>query len=310
MKKKIIFFLKLLLMTAIVTVFCFVVVMPQYTYNNQAAMLDKVERLKSLEGPKITLVGNSNLAFGIDSALLERELGRPVANMGLHGGVGNVFNEQAARVNIDEGDLIILSPSSFHDDDHIKNPLLAWITIENHLDMWSFIRVKDIPDMAMAYPSYLKRCIGLWADGTGNLDTEPIYSRTKYNEYGDNIYPRPESEPDLDLSEVALPTISDAYVKRVNGLNQYVKERGAVLLVAAYPIAYSEKAPSKEQYARFEAELRSRLDCEVISDYTRYCMDPKYFYNTYLHLTDEGAGIRTQLLIEDIQNYLKRQGDL
>lgn len=305
--KKAAFFFKLFVMAMIVAMFCFVIVMPQYTYNNQAAMIDKVHRLKALKEPKITLVGNSNLAFGIDSRLLEETLGRPVANMGLHGGVGNAFNEQAAKINICEGDLIILCPSSFHDDDRIKNPLLAWITIENHLEMWRFIRAKDIPDMAMAYPSYLRRCIGLWVSNTGNLDTDPIYSRTKYNMYGDNIYPRLQSEPDLDLSEVALPSISEAYVKRVNALNDYVRGKGATLLVAAYPIAWGENAPPKEDYMQFERELRSRLECDVISDYTQYCMDPKYFFNTYLHLTEEGARVRTQLLIQDIQNYLKEK---
>ena len=309
MKKKIIFWIKLLFMALLVGVFCFGVVMPQYTYNNQAAMLDKVHRLESIEGGKITLVGNSNLAFGIQSQLLEQEMGMPVANMGLHGGVGNVFNEQAAKINIHEGDLIVLSPSSFNDNDHIKNPELAWITIENHLNMWRFIRFKDIPDMAMAYPTYLKKCIGMWSNGTGNRDTEPIYSRSQYNEYGDNIYPRPESAQDLELEGyVAIPTISDDYVKRVNQLNAYVRERGATLLVAAYPIAWHESAPSKEEYAKFEQELRQRLDCPVISDYTQYCFEPRYFFNTYLHLTDEGAKLRTELLIRDLKKYLEKSG--
>lgn len=303
--KKRTFFIKLIIMTLIVLVFCFVQVMPQYEYNNQAAMVDKVKRLESLEGAKITLVGNSNLAFGINSPLLEELTGVQVANMGLHGGVGNVFNEQAAKINIHEGDLIILSPSSFNDNDRVKNPELAWITIENHLSMWRFIRLKDIPDMAMAYPTYLKKCINMWANGTGNRDTEPIYSRTKYNEYGDNIYPRTGNTEDLDLSYVGLPMISEEYVNRINRLNEYVKERGATLLIAAYPIAWHEGAPSKEEYATFENDLKSRVDCAVISDYTEYCFDTKYFFNTYLHLTEEGAKMRTELLAKDIKNYLQ-----
>lgn len=309
MKKRIVFFVKLFAMALLVVVFCLWVVMPQYTYNNQAAMVDKVNRLENLEGPKITLVGNSNLAFGIKSELLEQEMGMPVANMGLHGGVGNVFNEQAAKINVQKGDLIILSPSSFNDNDRIKNPELAWITIENHFNMWRFIRWKDIPDMALAYPTYLKKCIGMWSNGTGNRDTEPIYSRSQYNEYGDNIYPRPASTEDLELAAyVAVPTISDAYVNRVNELNAYVSERGATLLVAAYPIAWHEDAPPKEEYARFEEELKERLDCQVISDYTQYCFEPKYFFNTYLHLTDEGAKMRTELLIQDLKKYLEESG--
>ena len=111
---------------------------------------------------------------------------------------------------------------------------------------------------------------------------------------------------DLELEGyVAIPTISDAYVKRVNALNKYVSERGATLLIAAYPIAWHENAPSKEEYEKFEQELRQRLDCQVISDYTQYCFEPEYFFNTYLHLTDEGAKMRTELLIQDLKKYLE-----
>lgn len=49
------------------------------------------------------------------------------------------------------------------------------------------------------------------------------------------------------------------------------------------------------------------MDCPVISDYTEYCMSPELFYNTYLHLTNEGAAIRTEMLIKDIKNFLDKK---
>lgn len=304
-KKNIIFFIKCFVLVVILFLLCFHVIMPQYLGGNQAALIDKTERLESISEPKIVLVGNSNLPFGIVSEDMEKALGRPVVNMGLHGGVGNVFNEQAAKINVREGDLIVLSPSSFSDEGTIKNPELAWVTIENHLELYRFIPKKDVPAMIKAYPSYLKKCINLWINGIGNLDADEIYSRNQYNEYGDNISSRPKSVPELDLSEVAVPVIGDAYIERINALNQYVTERGATLVIAAYPIAYHDKAPSKRKYRLFEKELKEKIDCPVISEYTDYCMKPKYFYNTYLHLTNKGASIRTKKLIIDIQNYLE-----
>ena len=77
MKKKIIFFAKCLVMLLLVVLFCFEIVMPQYSLNYQAVLIDKNERLCSIEGPKIVLVGNSNLAFGIDSAAIEEAFGMP-----------------------------------------------------------------------------------------------------------------------------------------------------------------------------------------------------------------------------------------
>ena len=53
--------------------------------------------------------------------------------------------------------------------------------------------------------------------------------------------------------------------------------------------------------------MAKRLDCPVISDYRDYFFDYKYFYNSFLHLTTEGAALRTEQLIEDLEEYgLKR----
>ncbi|MBQ1507776.1 MAG: hypothetical protein IIZ36_05075, partial [Ruminococcus sp.] len=84
--------------------------------------------------------------------------------------------------------------------------------------------------------------------------------------------------------------------------NKAVTEQGAEMLVAAYPIAYCEYTPEPEKFNEFEAELRRRLDCEVISTFTDYFIPSDLFYNTKFHLTEEGTKLRTELLIKDIEN--------
>lgn len=39
---------------------------PQYFYGYDASIIDKVNRAESISEPKIILVGNSNLAYGIN----------------------------------------------------------------------------------------------------------------------------------------------------------------------------------------------------------------------------------------------------
>jgi hypothetical protein len=305
MKKKLVFGAKCMVMLVLVFLFCFQIVMPQYLNNYQAALIDKNERLCSIEGPKIVLVGNSNLAFGIDSAAIEEAFGMPVVNMGMHGGVGNPFNEQAAVQNICPGDIVILSYSNFNDGDVIKNQELAWITIENHWELWKYIRLKDWPDMVKAYPTYLKDCLDLWSQGMGNLDSGDEYSRLQFNEYGDNIYDRPALLPDTDLSQVHIPEIGDETIDRINRLNAQLQEQGATLLMTAYPTPICEYTPAREEYAAFSEQMDTLLECPLISRYEDYMMDKELFYNTYLHLNNEGVKVRTQLLIEDLQNYLE-----
>lgn len=304
MRKKLIFFAKCLVMLVLVVIFCFKIVMPQYLNNYQASLIDKNERLCSLEGPKIVLVGNSNLAFGIDSRAIEEAFGMPVVNMGMHGGVGNPFYEQAALQNVCEGDIVILSYSNFDDGDVIKNQELAWITIENHWELWSYIRPKDWPGMIKAYPTYLKDCLDLWSQGIGNRDSGDVYSRLQFNKYGDNVYDRPALLQGTDFSVIGIPTIGDATVDRLNKLNTQLNEKGATLLMVAYPIAVSEYTPAREEYVAFSNQIEDRLDCPLISRYEDYMMDKELFYNTHLHLNNEGVKVRTELLIADLQKYL------
>lgn len=303
MKKKIIFFLKLFVVCVLLFVFSFVVVTPQYSGNYQASMVDKVHRLDQMQGKKIVLIGNSNLAFGMDSKQVEQAFGIQTINMGLHGGVGNAFNEAVAKRNVCEGDVYVIVHDNFSDNDTIKNPELAWITIENHFEMWNLIRWKDIPKMAEAFPTYLHKCINMWADQTGNTEQTNAYRRSAFNEYGDNIYPRPQSEGEVDFSPVKINWISEDAAKRINKLNAYLTSKGATLVIAGYPIAVSDHTPTPEEYAQFQEDLQSKLDCPVISDYNEYRMEPGYFYDSYLHMTDAGIARRTGLLIQDLQKY-------
>ena len=275
----------------------------QHLGNYQASLVDKLERLQSIEGPKIILVGNSNLSFGMDSPQLEAALGMPVVNMGLHGGLGNAFHEEMARLWASEGDLVILCHTSFSDDDTITESALAWITIEKHPSLWPLIRGKDLLSMARAYPDYFKD--SLVSKLTGEPDNfasdATCYSRTAFNEYGDITRP-PAQGYEFTPGSVEVPQINDTCINRINELDAVLKERGAVLLVAGYPIGSGEFTPDVSQFDEFEAELRARLNCPVISHYRDYLIPYGFFSNSCYHLSAEGVDIRTKQLIQDLQS--------
>ena len=287
-------------------------IMPQYLYSYNAYLLDKMERLTSLTEPKIVLISNSNLAFGMDCSLLEEAFQMPVVNAGVHGGLGNAFQEEIAKVNITEGDLIIVCHTDYDDDDTIVDPVIAWLTVENHPELWRLIRRKDIPDMYFSFPDYAKRVISLWTSKEGNVqDHGTVYSRLAFNEYGDVSFERPkpqyEKEEFFELFTLHAPAVEDVCIDRLNALNQYVTERGAVMLVAGFPVMDCAYTPPVEDYIRFQTTLEERLDCPVISDCRDYFLDYEYFYDTPYHLTNEGAKLRTRQLILDLRRYLESQ---
>ena len=306
LKKVLLFIFCITALVSAFLVFFFTQISPQYTENYQASIIDKVARLESLESPKIILVGNSNLVYGINSELIQEEMGMPVVNLGLHGGLGNMFHEDMAKLNIGEGDIVVVCHTEYADGNSLGNPELTWLTIENHRNLWKIIRPDDVGSLLTGLPSYVLKASYYWVTGEADHTVINYNQRVMFNEFGDNIYPREERVFEFGPDVVKVPEINDNFIARINEFYAYCKEKNADLVIAGYPIADGEYTPSKEEYETFGEELEQQLDCEVISDFTDYMFPYDMFFNTYLHLTIEGAEMRSEQLVEDLKQYLEK----
>lgn len=287
---------------------------PQYVHDYNASLIDKAARLKSINEPKIILVSGSNLAFGMNSPMLQEAMNMPVVNLGLHGGLGNAFHEDTAKLNINSGDIVVICHSNFSDDAHINDYSLAWITVEYHKDLWEVIDAKDYIGMLRAWPGYVIKNLSNWLYSSVRKKIGGIkisaYSRAAFNECGDVVF-KPEDgikSPDkiFTSEKVKLPEINEICVNRLNEFNRYIQSRGATMLIAGYPIARGKYSPPAEGYVKFQNELAEKLDCEIISDYRDYFFPYEYFYNSVLHLKPYAADIRTSQLIKDLKNWQSR----
>lgn len=309
---KILFFIALMPFTAL---FSFFVVKCQYQEGYNASILDKIERLKNIKEPKIIIAGNSNAAFGLKSKLIEDAFKMPVVNLGLHGGLGNMFCENMAKANITSGDIVILTHSDFSDNGDIPDTALAWITVEYHKELWDLlIPPSEYLNMLKAYPKYIIKSLKLWLTLSGNKTSDSSYSRNAFNKYGDVVYKpekgRVDPEKYFKKRPPHVPKINDICINRINKLNKYLNDRGAVLLIAGYPIASGDYTPPAENYIKFQEKLIKSVNCEVISNYVDYFIPYRYFYDSDLHLNDEGAELRTIKLINDIKNRRKTRDKL
>lgn len=277
----------------------------QYSNTYNAALIDKYERIQSVDSPKVILIGNSNLAFGIDSALLEKELGMPVVNMGFLGSIGNEFHEKMIYENVGEGDIVVIAHTSYADDDSIGYIPAVWITMDCNRELYKLLRPKDVIYALPGYPNYLRNAYILKLTGRGNADTGDSYSRNAFNEYGDIVVRKAESQMNTEFffkdNQVQLSGINDICISRLNELNEYVSSYGATMVVAAYPIAYGEYSEyDAEDVITFQEALDDGLDCDVISDFTDYMYPYEYFFDQAYHLTEDAAEIRTEQLAKDI----------
>lgn len=78
-----------------------------------AALGDKHHLLEVARSPKIIFVGGSNLAFGLDSNLIESKFHRPVVNMGLCAPFGLRYLLEEVKDNVTAGDTIVLVPEYY-----------------------------------------------------------------------------------------------------------------------------------------------------------------------------------------------------
>ena len=241
----------LLLLTAMLlcmaAVFDFAVVGNQYSHFYTASLMDKVDRLCSITEPKIILVGNSNVSFGIDSALLEDAMGMPVVNLGLQGGLGNAFHEEIAKLNIQPGDIVVVSHIDYADDDKLNDPELAWITVEKNPRLLPILRPKDWLPMLRAYPNYAFNCFVRWQRGWNTIPAGTLYIREGVNTYGDFVMRTGQetSTYQFRAGELTVPQVGDACMTRMNKLNKYICDKGARMVVSYSPIADGEFTPDR-----------------------------------------------------------------
>ena len=305
MKGKLMLAAKLILFVAVMLALMFECVMPQYTALYNAAAIDKYNRLHSLDQPKIILVGDSNVAFGFYSEMLEEAFGMPVVNFGLHGNLGQVFVTNVIRGCVSEGDIVIIAPAGYHYSPNSLDCVMAWITIENHYPLWRGVPINRYMDMFLAYPTYLKRALNLFISNEGNRIEDSPWGRVDFNEYGDYDHPRPKCViVDDNYSQFfGSEYLDEGLGMYWNDYNSFIISKNATLYMSAPPILSEALEVDLES---LQKQLEDGLDFPVISQLADYVYPLELFYDTGFHMNDYGRAIRTQQLIDDLSAVLDR----
>ena len=301
---RILIFLSLFIISVLIAiVFHIFIIGNQYGNQYTGIFQYKMGRLVSMDGPKIVLVGDSNVAYGINSELIEKEFNIPVVNLGLHGGLGEKFHVDMAKANIQEGDIVIYAGNRYDIYSDIDDIRLAWITVEFNSKYYKYVLKGQEMKMILTYPNYFYNALIEFIKGTGAHTGSP--ESLGFNEYGDVSYFRALSQDDyfFEKGRINIPKMSDEEKKAFNELNEYVKAKGAILLIAGYPIGYDTyiSDEDKEILSECKDSFQEGLNCIIISDYEDYLFSYEYFYDSEFHLGTRGSELRTKQLIKDLK---------
>lgn len=276
---------------------------PQFTEDYGAAAIDKYNRLMELNSPKIILVGGSGFAFGINSEKIEKEIGMPVVNLGLHAALEGHFMLEMAKANIGEGDIVVLALEYGIYPENGVNSENVLTTVENYPFLWKMVDVHDYPKLAREYfQVYGVTKISRFV--TGKSKEIRDYNRASFNQYGDISYHREKQKDREDVPTVRIDKdmISDNLIAQINCLVRFAEEKGAVVFFSFPAVEEDAILSDESEINDFVTYLHENVGAVFISDIHNYFLPSAMFYDTVYHLTSEGAEIRTRQLITDLKS--------
>lgn len=290
--------------TVATAVFC---IPAQYRATFLGALEGKYERLTTLEGEKIVIVGGSSVAFGIDSELIEEYTDRKVVNFGLYAALGTKLMMDLSRAGIGEGDIVLLAPEL--DPETLSLAFYGestWQAIEGNFSMLRYIAAEDRSALFGSAFSYAEQKLAYALSGKAP-EPSGIYASSSFDEHGDIKYPREKNEMffyyDKNKTISLTPEIFSAeFVDYVNEYVHFCKQKGATVYFSYCPInrlALSSDT-TEESIAAVESYLDGALECPVLGHLNDAVMEEGYFYDTNFHLNDAGAVAHTVRYIEDL----------
>ena len=301
----------LVLALGISCVLAAVLILPeQFDEHYLAALADKYARLRSLEDErKIIVIGGSSVAFGVNSQMIEENLGLPAVNMGLYGPLGITIMMDLTRGYVHEGDIVVLAPETDHQTMSMTfNGEAMWECCDSDFTMLFKIRYHNWGEMLGSFWPYAQKKLSAYR--TEKIAPDGVYDHDSFNEYGDIVYPRLQPvmeqwyDPDVPI-DLDPSIIDDDYLDYLNEYIAWCEKQGASVYFSWPPMdalgIVQEDAESVIAYATY---VREHIDCPVISNITDYVMAPGYFYDTNYHVTDRGVIEHTARLIQDLNNVI------
>lgn len=286
----------------------FIATPPDDKHLYQASLL-KSNLLRTVPSPRIIIVGGSNVAFGIDSELMEQELGIPVINDGLHVALGIApLNE--IKHYLQAGDIVIISLEYYNFTDEASfygqpQYLADWIEFSPERIWYLRDPYKQMPSIfTMMLERKVNRQLNYYLYGFSYEAGRNFYSGDLFNEHGDFIGHLGENgNKRFEIADSVYPInlIENAYVY-LEDFNQYALSKGATVYYEAQAHRQTNcEQTGKKHLDRFFNRLKTKTTIPLLTNLDELCLPDDYFYDTPYHLNEQGRRVRTERLIDSLK---------
>lgn len=314
MKQRIIKIATVLLLVAIIPVsmLLYGYTMPNYYQNSYYAELAEMyQRLSRTEGRKIILIGGSNVAFGVDTDLLDHILRQygydyTICPFGLYAAVGTSAMLELSKDTLKTGDIVVLAIEPTNETMSTYFGATAfWKCTEESPELLTKVNKVQAAALIGNYLDYLQDRYTI-SQSESTPKAVGVYAKASFNENCNMTYPREgnsmalgyDTSSPVNLADVA---ISVDFAQQVNEYCEYAANKGAIVYFSFSPVNKSALTDnSNEAIAGYFKLCNETFSCPIISDPNNYILDSGWFYDSNFHLNSSGAVLRTCILAEDI----------
>jgi len=310
------FILKAIIFSALIlsTVFGIIYVQPIDQDKYLMTLLDKHRLMRTTAQPRMIFVGDSSLAFGLDSAMIKKATGYNVVNMGLHGGLGLLYIMDELTPYLRKDDIVVFALDYTHymgigtgDNTLIEvTIIMPWI-------IKYYSRENYMPFIGHIPLTFQRRLKGLFSptkEGVG-------HRRSGFNEYGDNIghiglksdYFKgmdfiakyvPQAR-ELNMTRFLPERVNDVIVAYLNRFVSTWEPKGVKIYLAYSPLLENDRPKQEKMLKSLDKDIRERVHMKVIGSPLNYIYPQKYFFDNEFHMNGEGRELRSKQLVEDLK---------
>jgi hypothetical protein len=290
----------------VMTVIAPLVLLPPDREDYLAIIGTKMARLENTPSPKIVFVGGSNLAFGLDSRLVEEQLGYHVVNMGLGHNMGLHLMLDLVAPRIHTGDIVVLVPEYSFFYGGLEGDELLLNVLEIYPAGFRYVRSpRQIREIAAHVPLYARFKITRFLKRWGKKpDPRCVYCPRAFNEYGDTVAHLDKHSQDVAHMVDFLNASGEVDIEAIEVINAFahqVEMQGArsVFMFPCIPGPHYELR--REAIERLHAQILAHLHMSLFSTPAASTYPVEYFYDWVYHLNRQGRTVRTERMIEDLR---------
>ncbi len=280
-----------------------------YSKSYYAEWSKMYSRLKSTKGRKIVFLGNSAVAFGINSKLIQDELAADgleyeTVNFGLYGALGTKFMLDFSLNHIGKGDIVIVMPEEYPQSMSLyENPTENWKAFEGDRSAFGEVPYANKGSYIGAYIDYVvgKRAIA------GKDNVTGVYALSSFGERCDMTFERKENEMLPYYRALGDDIVFDdslfdpAFVSYLNAYGDKVKQQGGSSYFLLAPM--NEKGIGASQsVASYYARLSETLKFPILGNPEDSVMEANWFYNTNFHLNSAGMDEFSLRVVSALKN--------